>query len=48
MLQKEISYGVDVSNMLCGTNSAIYFSVMEKTGNMGETNKAGGANGIVL
>ena len=48
MLQKEISYGVDVSNMLCGTSSAIYFSEMEKTGNMGETNKAGGANGIVL
>ena len=49
MLQKEISFEFefDVSNMLCGTNSAIYFSEMEKTGNVGETNKAGGANGIV-
>jgi len=45
MLQKEISFDVDVSNMPCGTNSAIYFSEMEKTGNMGETNKAGAAYG---
>jgi len=45
MLQKEISFDVDLSNMPCGTNAAIYFSEMEKTGNMGETNKAGAAYG---
>jgi len=45
MLEKEISFDVDVSNMPCGTNSAIYFSEMEKTGNAGETNKAGAAYG---
>merc|ERR1712166_562208 len=39
------SFDVDVSNMPCGTNSAIYFSEMEKTGNAGETNKAGAAYG---
>jgi len=45
MLNKEISFDVDVSNMPCGTNSAIYFSEMEKTGNAGATNKAGAAYG---
>ena len=45
MLQKEISFDVDVSNMPCGTNSAIYFSEMEKTGDAGPTNKAGAAYG---
>jgi len=45
MLEKEISFDVDVSNMPCGTNSAIYFSEMEKTGNMGESNTAGAAYG---
>merc|ERR1719386_258572 len=45
MLQKEMSFDVDLSNMPCGTNAAIYFSEMEKTGNMGETNKAGAAYG---
>merc|ERR1719265_236419 len=45
MLQKEISFDVDVSNMPCGTNSAIYFSEMDKTGNAGPTNKAGAAYG---
>merc|ERR1712127_821415 len=35
MLEKEISFDVDMSNMPCGTNSAIYFSEMEKTGDMG-------------
>ena len=45
MLQKEISFVVALSNMPCGTNAAIYFSEMEKTGNMGETNKAGAPYG---
>jgi cellulose 1,4-beta-cellobiosidase len=45
MLQKEISFDIDVSNMPCGTNSAIYFSEMDKTGNAGPTNKAGAAYG---
>jgi len=35
MLQKEISFDVDVSNMPCGTNSSIYFSEMDKIGNAG-------------
>merc|ERR1711967_106247 len=45
MLQKEISFEVDLSNMPCGTNAAIYFSEMEKSGNMGPTNEAGAAYG---
>merc|ERR1719158_1940305 len=45
MLQKEIAFDVDLSNMPCGTNAAIYFSEMEKTGNAGPTNKAGAAYG---
>ena len=45
MLQKEIAFEVDLSNMPCGTNAAIYFSEMEKTGNMGATNKAGAPYG---
>jgi cellulose 1,4-beta-cellobiosidase len=45
MLEKEISFDIDVSNMPCGTNAAIYFSEMEKTGNMGTNNKAGAPYG---
>jgi len=45
MLQKEISFEVDLSNMPCGTNAAIYFSEMEKTGNKGATNQAGAPYG---
>jgi len=45
MLQKEISFEVDLSNMPCGTNAAIYFSEMEKTGNKGPTNEAGAPYG---
>jgi cellulose 1,4-beta-cellobiosidase len=45
MLQKEISFEVDLSNMPCGTNAAIYFSEMEKTGNKGATNEAGAPYG---
>ena len=46
VLQKEISFDVALSNMPCGTNAAIYFSEMGKTGNMGEANKAGAPYGI--
>ena len=45
MLQKEISFEVDLSNMPCGTNAAIYFFEMEKTGNMEPTNEAGAPYG---
>jgi len=45
MLQKEIAFDVDLSNMPCGTNAAIYFSEMEKTGNMGPLNQAGAPYG---
>lgn len=45
MLQKELSFDVDLSNMPCGTNAAIYFSEMEKTGNLGANNKAGAPYG---
>lgn len=45
MLNTEISFDIDVSNMSCGTNSAVYFSEMDKTGNAGPTNKTGTAYG---
>lgn len=45
MLNKEIAFDIDVSNMPCGLNSAIYFSEMDKTGDAGPTNKAGAAYG---
>jgi len=45
MLQKEISFEVDLSNMPCGTNAAIYFAEMDKTGNKGALNKAGAPYG---
>ena len=45
MLEKEISCVVDMSNMPCGINSAIYFSEMENAGNMSPTNIAGAAYG---
>jgi cellulose 1,4-beta-cellobiosidase len=45
MLNKEISFHIDMSNMPCGTNGAIYFAEMDKTGNKGGDNKAGAAYG---
>jgi len=45
MLNKEISFHIDMSNMPCGTNGAIYFSEMEKTGNKGGDNAAGAPYG---
>lgn len=46
MLNKEISFDVDVSNLPCGLNGAVYFVEMDKDGNKGEGgNKAGAQYG---
>lgn len=45
MLNKEISFDVDMSNMPCGLNGAIYFVEMDKSGNMGGNNAAGAPYG---
>merc|ERR1712139_150198 len=45
MLNKEIAFTIDVSNMPCGLNSAIYFAEMSANGDAGATNKAGAAYG---
>jgi len=45
MLNKEIAFDIDVSNMPCGLNSAIYFSEMDASGDASATNKAGAAYG---
>ena len=45
MLNKEMSFDVDLSNMPCGLNAAIYFVEMDSTGNAGGANKAGAAYG---
>jgi len=45
MLNKEIAFDIDVSNLPCGLNSAIYFAEMDKSGDASSTNKAGAAYG---
>ena len=45
MLEKEISFDVDMCNLRYGTDRAIHCSDMEKTGNMNPTNTAGAAYG---
>merc|ERR1712139_530949 len=45
MLNKEIAFTIDVRNMPCGLNSAIYFSEMSADGDASSTNKAGAAYG---
>jgi len=45
MLDKEISFDVDVSELECGMNGAVYFVEMDKNGEMGGDNKAGVARG---
>lgn len=45
MLNKEMSFDVDLKNMPCGLNAAIYFVEMDSTGNAGGANKAGAAYG---
>ena len=38
MLNKEISFDVGMSKLLCGLNAAIYFVEMDQTGNKGNGN----------
>jgi cellulose 1,4-beta-cellobiosidase len=45
MLNKEISFDIDVSELPCGLNGAIYFVEMEETGDAGVNNAAGAAYG---
>ena len=45
MLNKEITWDIDLSSMPCGLNGTIYCSEMDKTGDMGGGNKAGAACG---
>jgi len=42
---REFSVTVDVSNLPCGLNGALYFVGMEETGNMGNGNNAGAKYG---
>ena len=45
LLGKEFTFTVDVSNMPCGINGALYFAQMDKSGNMGNGNMAGAKYG---
>lgn len=45
LINKEFTFTVDVSQMPCGVNGALYFVEMDKTGNMGNGNKAGAKYG---
>ena len=45
LLGKEFTFTVDVSQMPCGVNGALYFVEMDKTGNKGNGNNAGAAYG---
>ena len=47
LLGQESTFDVDVSNLPCGLNGALYFSEMEEDGGMGKfpTNKAGAKYG---
>jgi len=45
MLNKEISFDIDVSKLPCGLNGAIYFVEMEESGDAGTNNAAGAAYG---
>ncbi|KAJ3132636.1 hypothetical protein HK100_005151 [Physocladia obscura] len=42
---REFTFTVDVSNIGCALNGALYFSNMDATGNLGGNNKAGAAYG---
>ena len=42
---QEVSFDVDMSNLPCGMNGALYLSEMNKTGNRGELNPAGAKYG---
>ncbi|KAK4211371.1 glycoside hydrolase [Rhypophila decipiens] len=45
MLNKELTFDVDISGLPCGMNGALYFSEMEIDGGRGETNAAGAQYG---
>ena len=45
LLNQEFTFTVDVSNMPCGVNGALYFVEMDKTGNKGNGNMAGAEYG---
>ncbi|KAJ4298961.1 hypothetical protein N0V90_004205 [Kalmusia sp. IMI 367209] len=45
LLNKEFSFDVDVSNVPCGINGALYFSEMNQKGDQNELNKAGAKYG---
>jgi cellulose 1,4-beta-cellobiosidase len=45
MLNKEMSFDIDLSNMPCGLNAAVYFVEMDSHGDAGGANKAGAAYG---
>ena len=45
LLGKEFTFTVDVSQMPCGINGALYFVEMDKGGNMGNGNNAGAKYG---
>lgn len=45
LLNQEFTFDVDVSNLPCGLNGALYFSEMPADGGLSATNKAGAAYG---
>jgi len=45
LLGKEFTFTVDVSDMPCGVNGALYFVEMDKTGNKGGNNQSGAKYG---
>jgi len=45
LLGNEFTFTVDVSNMPCGVNGALYFVEMDKSGNKGKGNMAGAKYG---
>ncbi|KAH7098753.1 glycoside hydrolase family 7 protein [Auriculariales sp. MPI-PUGE-AT-0066] len=45
MLNQELSFDVDISQLVCGMNGAIYFSEMEANGGRSSLNPAGAAYG---
>ena len=45
LLNQEFSFDVDMSNLGCGLNGALYLSEMPKDGGMSVTNKAGAKYG---
>jgi cellulose 1,4-beta-cellobiosidase len=45
VLNQEFTFDVDVSNLPCGYNGALYFSEMDPTGGLSNLNKAGASYG---